>query len=85
MSTEWADYVEKPKKYQALRPHFFSMGGGGWRILGVGGWVSGDPQTVMMSKYFILGTPTMGVLGMMGGCLGVMDGCLGVVGGTTHD
>ena len=24
-------------KYQALRPHFFSMVGG-WRVLGVGGW-----------------------------------------------
>ena len=35
LSTEWADYVEEPMKYQALRPKFFSMGGwwgggGGW-------------------------------------------------------
>ena len=27
-------------KYQALRPHFFSMVGG-WRVLGVGWWVGG--------------------------------------------
>ena len=48
LSTEWVDYVEEPMKYQALRPHFFSMGGwwcagmcgvlvrdvvgGGWRV-----------------------------------------------------
>ena len=25
-------------KYQALRPHFFFVVGG-WRVLGVGGWV----------------------------------------------
>ena len=36
LSTEWVDYVEEPKKYQALRPHLFSMVGG-WRVLGVGG------------------------------------------------
>ena len=28
-------------KYQALRPHLFSMVGG-WRVLGVGGWVGGS-------------------------------------------
>ena len=27
-------------KYQALRPHFFSVVGG-WRVLGVGGWWQG--------------------------------------------
>ena len=32
MSTEWVDYVKEPMKYQALRPHFFSV---------VGGWVDG--------------------------------------------
>ena len=37
LSTEWVDYVEEPMKYQALRPHFFSMVGGG-RVLGVGVW-----------------------------------------------
>ena len=26
LSTEWVDYVEEPMKYQALRPHFFSVG-----------------------------------------------------------
>ena len=36
MSTEWVDYVE-PMKYQALRPHFFSVGG--W--VGVGGGIRG--------------------------------------------
>ena len=36
LSTEWVDYVEEPMKYQALRPHFFSVVGG-WRVLGVGG------------------------------------------------
>ena len=52
LSTEWVDYVEEPMKYQALRPHFFSVGGwlegsrGGWMGLGglgllLGGWVSG--------------------------------------------
>ena len=30
LSTEWVDYVEEPMKYQALRPHFFSVGGWGW-------------------------------------------------------
>ena len=30
LSTEWVDYVEQPMKYQALRPHFFCMGGWGW-------------------------------------------------------
>ena len=34
LSTEWVDYVEEPMKYQALRPHVFSMGG--W--MGVVGW-----------------------------------------------
>ena len=29
LSTEWVDYVEEPMKYQALRPHFFIVGGGG--------------------------------------------------------
>ena len=36
LCTEWLDYVEEPMKYQALRPHFFSVVGG-WRVLGVGG------------------------------------------------
>ena len=27
LPTEWVDYVEEPMKYQALKPHFFSMGG----------------------------------------------------------
>ena len=43
LSTEWVDYVEEPMKYQALRPHFFSMvGGWGWWGRGDGmggGWV----------------------------------------------
>ena len=40
LSTEWVDYVQEPMKYQALRPHFFSMvGGGGVVAGGVGGWV----------------------------------------------
>ena len=30
LSTEWVDYVEEPMKYQALRPHLFSVGGWGW-------------------------------------------------------
>ena len=39
LSNEWVDYVEEPMKYQALRPHFFSMDGwGGWWGEG-GGWV----------------------------------------------
>ena len=29
--------VEEPMKYQALRPHFFSMGGWGWWWVGGGG------------------------------------------------
>ena len=49
LSTEWVDYVEKPMKYQALRPHFFSIGmvwggsmGNGVGGGGVGGgWVGG--------------------------------------------
>ena len=52
LSTEWVDYVEEPMKYQALRPHLFSMGGwlegswGGWVVMGwmadgVGGCVGG--------------------------------------------
>ena len=40
LSTEWVDYVEEPMKYQALRPHPFSVVGG-WRVLGVGGVVAG--------------------------------------------
>ena len=38
-TTKWVDYVEEPKKFQALRPHFFSVGGGleGSR----GEWVGG--------------------------------------------
>ena len=38
LSTEWVDYVEEPMKYQALRPHFFSVVGS-WRVLRVSGWV----------------------------------------------
>ena len=30
LSTEWVDYVEEPMKYQALKPHFFSVGGWWW-------------------------------------------------------
>ena len=37
LSTKWVDYVEEPMKYQALRPQFFSMGGGGTGGGGVGG------------------------------------------------
>ena len=39
LPTEWVDYVEEPMKYQALRPHFFSVVGWGrwWR----GGWWGG--------------------------------------------
>ena len=44
LSTEWVDYVEEPMKYQALRPHFFSMVGGR-RVLGVGGGVVGPHDT----------------------------------------
>ena len=39
-ATEWVDYVEEPMKYQALRPHFFSVVGvlegywGGWVLVG---------------------------------------------------
>ena len=36
LPTKWAGYVEEPMKYQALRPHFFSVGGG-WVGVGVGG------------------------------------------------
>ena len=32
LSTEWVDYVEDPMKYQALRPHFFSVGGWCWVV-----------------------------------------------------
>ena len=42
LSTEWVDYAEKPMKYQALRLHFFSVGGtGGWGggMVVVVGWV----------------------------------------------
>ena len=47
LSTEWVDCVEEPIKYQALRPHFFSVGGVvgcmvcWWGMLWVveGGWV----------------------------------------------
>ena len=42
LSTEWVDYVEEPMKYQALRPHFFSVVGG-WRVLGVVLWVPMTP------------------------------------------
>ena len=39
LSTEWVDYVKEPMKYQALRPHFFSMGGWGlWIMMWVVGW-----------------------------------------------
>ena len=44
LSTEWVDYVEEPMKYQALRPHFFPVGGWDgwwwWGMCGVGccGW-----------------------------------------------
>ena len=52
LSTEWADYVEEPMKYQAFLHHFGSVGGwlkaslGGWWWGGclvgwVGGWVGG--------------------------------------------
>ena len=49
LSTKWVDYVEEPMKYQALRPHFFSMGGWWgvvcwWGMLWVvdEGWVVSD-------------------------------------------
>ena len=42
LSTDWVDYVEEPMKYQALRPHFFSVVGGGGGVggggVGVMGW-----------------------------------------------
>ena len=34
LSTEWVDYVEEHMKYQALRPHFFSMAGWCWVVGG---------------------------------------------------
>ena len=37
LSTKWADYVEEPMKYQALRPPFFSVGGWGVVVVGRGG------------------------------------------------
>ena len=30
LSIAWVDYVEEPIKYQALRPHFFSVVGWWW-------------------------------------------------------
>ena len=67
LSTKWVDYVEEPMKYQALRPHFFSVGGwrwwdGGWW----GGWWWGGGVRV--------GGGGMGVVGWVGG------GEVGVVG-----
>ena len=49
LSTEWVDYVEKPMKYPALRPHFFSMGGWleGSRGGSVGGWWCGGCVVVV--------------------------------------
>ena len=63
LSTEWADYVEEPMKYQALRPHFLSVGGWGWWG---GGWGCGGGVGVCWD----------GVgwwWGWVGGCL---DGCV---------
>ena len=63
LSTEWADYVEEPMKYQALRTHFFSMLGG-WRVFGVGwlwvvvGWVMG-----WVGVFFGIGGVAHGVSG----------------------
>ena len=39
LSTELVDYVEESMKYQALRAHFFSVGG--WLEGSRGGWVCG--------------------------------------------
>ena len=54
LSIEWVDYVEEPMKYQALRPHFCSMVGGG--VGGVGGedwgwWVGGCGGGVVRSGW----------------------------------
>ena len=55
MSTDWVDYVEKPMKYQALRPQFSPwVGGGGgdgggdrvgWMVVGGG---DGETHSVDM-------------------------------------
>ena len=42
LSTEWVDYVEEPMKYQALRPHFFSLGGGVGLDWQWGVWCAGE-------------------------------------------
>ena len=65
-------------KYQALRPHFFSVVGG-WRVLGVGGWwwggswggwVGGDG----VGWYVVMGWVGLWVVGGWGGgVVGVHD------------
>ena len=54
LSTEWVDYMEKPMKYQAVKPHFFSVVGWGgglgvmeW-VLGGGGGVAGGVEVVVV-------------------------------------
>ena len=62
LSTESVDFVEEPMKYQALRPHFFSMGG--WLKESGGGFVQGG-------GWWVGGLGGVGVSGWCGGVLGV--------------
>ena len=85
MSTEWVDYVEEPMTYQALRPHFFSVGGwlegsrGGWVGLVVrAGVVGGGKRWVGAWGGGVVGIAWVGDVvwsGWGGGVLGV-SGCL---------
>ena len=80
LSTELVDYVEEPMKYQALRPHVFSMvgwveewgwcGGVGGDVVGLGWW--GGGVVVYGWVWFF------GWLCGMGG--GGVDGGVGLVG-----
>ena len=81
LSTEWLDYVEEPMKYQALRPHFFSVVGG-WRVLGVDGWWWGGSWGGCVCDGGVGGCWLHGswggwvvVMGWVMGCLG--GGCMG--------
>ena len=79
MSTEWVDYSEEPIKYQALRPHFFSMGRwlegsrvGGWQWGGgMGGFCAGGVGGVV-GDVFVRG-------GWVGWWWGWVCGCHGGV------